>query len=237
MMMTFFDTIQFDAQWHRYTLDGQVLKSVTSVLKVLKNPFDAEYWSAKKAKEQGVTQAEILAGWDKKRDESLAKGNAVHQHIEKVLNGETTDDPFLALLNEPVPELDAFDKLWAQLSGQVLVEGVEWVVGDADFGIAGTVDALFKDKRTGKHHIWDWKTNGRFNTDNKFQRLKAPFDDVPECELTNYSLQVSLYRLIVERNTGLDMGDSYIVHFSRDGLYQVHKARDYRSRLLDWLEG
>ena len=234
-MFTSFDVIEFDPQWHRYVLNGKVLRSVTTVLKDLKTPFDADYWAAKKAEERGVTVAEIRAEWDKKRDESIAKGNAVHAHIEQVLKGESpAADPFLGLL-EPLPEVAAFDALWQKFSPVIEPVHVEWVIGDEELGIAGTVDALFRDRRTGKHHIWDWKTNSRFNTDNKFQRLKAPFDDVPECELTNYSLQVSLYRLIIERNTGLDMGDSYIVHFSRDGQFTLHKARDYRARLLDWL--
>lgn len=235
-MNTIFSDIQFDPVTHTYVLDGQVLTSVTRLVSKLKPAFDSNYWAQRKAGERGVTVDTILAEWEAKRQASIERGNKIHTYIEQILSGETVCDPFLAL-NERLPEMNAFDRLWDQIGNIVSVEGCEWIVGDARLGVAGTVDALLLDQRTGLHHVWDWKTGGKFNLDNRFQRLLAPFDDKDDCELVVYSLQVSLYRVIIERNLpSMVTGDSYIVHLSNDE-YHIHKALDLRERLVKWLGG
>lgn len=234
-MQTNFSQIQFDKARHSYTYHGRKLTSVTRVINQLKPPFDADYWSQKKADERGVSKEVILAEWDQKRDASISKGIRVHEHIESVLTGQaTTEDAFLAL-NDKLPEMDAFDVLWQTLAGQVEVEQIEWVIGDGNLGIGGTVDTMLFGRNTNLHHVWDWKTNKSFKTENRFQTLLAPFDDLDDCEFNVYSLQASLYRLIIDNNTNLNLGDSYIVHLSQQGAYRLHKALDLRDRLSAWL--
>jgi hypothetical protein len=235
-MNTVFSDIQFNSQFHTYTLNGQILHSVTKRINSLKPAFDSAYWAQRKADERGVTADVILAEWEAKRQAGFDKGNRMHAYIQQVLKGETTLDPFLAL-SDRLPDMDAFDRAWATLQGVVTVEQCEWIVGDAGLGVAGTLDALLLDQRSGLYHIWDWKTGSKFNLDNRFQRLLVPFDDLDDCELVVYSLQVSLYRLIIERNLpSLLMGDCYIAQLS-DNWYQFHKALDLRDRLLQWLGG
>lgn len=235
-MKTDFEQIVFDPQWHSYTLNGTRLTSVTRVLKPLKPEFDADYWAERKAQERGITAAEIKAEWDKKRQHSVDLGNAVHEHIQHTLLGTSPQqDPFLGL-NELLPEAEAFDTFWSQAGQQARAVEVEWVVGDSVLGIAGTADALLFSKASGLHHLWDWKTNSRWNTENRFQTLADPFGDLGDCELANYSLQISLYRLIVERNTDLELGDSYLLHL-KGGRYWIYKALDLRERLESWLKG
>lgn len=231
---TAFAAIEFDPQWHTYKLNGQRLQSVTKTIGQLKKPFDKEYWANKKAAERGVEPQVILAEWEAKGKASIERGNRVHEHIETVLLGQpVADDPFL-MMNDRLPELDAFDKFWEKARVTMAAAAVEWVVGDAALGLAGTCDTMFMSYKTNQLHIFDWKTGSKFETVNKFGRLAAPFDDLEECQLTIYSLQVSLYRLMIERNTGLALGDSYIVYLSGNQ-YTIHKALDLRERLEAWL--
>lgn len=239
-MKTIFTNIRFDADEHRYYYgDYQELTSVTKALKRFKKPFDADGIAAKVAAKEGRPISAILAEWEAKGEKSRALGVQVHQHILKALCGQPNQqisfDPFLSL-NTLAPEIRAFDVLWHTLSTKVsyLKDHIEWVIGDAELGLAGTVDAMFFNLETKKYHIWDWKT-GKFGLFNQFQTLLKPFDYLDDCPLNVYSLQVSLYRLIIERNTGLELGDSYLVHLSSDG-YQVYRAVDLRERLLDALE-
>lgn len=235
-MPTNFTEIVFSQEAHAYTYHGRPLTSVSRIISQLKPPFDREGVAAKSAAKRGVSVAEILAEWDTASKTALAKGTRVHEWITKKLRGEAEPqgDMFLAL-NQRLPEMDAFERFWNEKPIDAPPVHIEWVVGDAELGIAGTADAVL----VGPYgtHLFDWKTGAKFTTENRFQKLLAPFDDLDDCELNSYSLQLSLYRLMIERNTDLELDNSYIVHLTTEGEYRLHRALDLRERLGAWVEG
>lgn len=232
-MKTNFSQIQFNPASHTYTLAGQRLTSATSYIKRFQQPFDRDYWSQRKADERGITADEILAEWDQKAIASREKGTRFHNHVEAVLTGQIDlDDPFLQL-NDTLPEIEAFNQLWQSLKAMVNVVKCEWVVGDLAYGIAGTVDALFFNPESETYSIFDWKTGK--SMDSGYGYLLDPFDSLPATNLNKYSLQTSLYRLIIERNTDYRIDGCYIAHFSEAG-GQIHKALDLRGDLAAILE-
>lgn len=236
MKKTIFEDIQFNKQWHRYTYQGNKLTSVTQRLKDIQKPFDQDGIARRVAKKQNKTVDEVLAEWDAKGEDARNLGTAVHEHIEQVLIGKIStpgNDPFLNI-NRPIPEIKAFDLIWAELELNNTVEQVEWVIGDVELGLAGTVDLLTANTETGLHHIIDWKT-GKFDLTNRWEDLLPPFNHLDACKFHIYSLQQSLYRLIIERNTAILTGDSYLIHLRKDGNPAVHKAADFRKELYKWL--
>jgi hypothetical protein len=240
-MTTTFSEIQFDEASHTYTLHGQPLTSVTKIISRLKPPFDAPAVAARVAERDGRAVAEVLAEWEEKRQASLDRGTHVHRYIAaKILStGELSPyDPAVEYLHTPprLPEMDAFDRWWDGAAGSNESGAIEWVVGDAKLGVAGTVDAMFWNAYELGNVIFDWKTGGKYATDNRFEKLLPPFDDLPNCEHSLYSLQTSLYRLIIERNRA-EVKACYILHLGGDGVYTPHKCRDLRDRLLVWLAG
>jgi ATP-dependent exoDNAse (exonuclease V) beta subunit len=233
-MTHIFDRITFEPESHTYILDGQELTSVGRTLDRLKPVFDRPGKAASTARRTGQTVEEVLAEWDAKRDASLALGTRVHEHIELVLTGAYEPaDPFLAL-NTISPEERAFNRFWQEIGSRLRLERAEWIIGDAVLGIGGRPDAIFASPDTGQFHLFDWKT-GKCESFNKWENLLAPFDDLSNCAVAIYSLQASLYRLILERNTDLVFGDSYLLHLQSSGEFRVIKVDDYRARLLDWL--
>jgi hypothetical protein len=237
-MQTNFNEIDFNPNNHTYKHlpTGQVLTSVTKKVSQVKPPFDAPKVAARVVAKKGGTVEALLAEWDKAREAGFALGKKVHSHIESVLRGVESQagDPFLAL-NGACPEIAAFDRLWNKLRPTVEVKQVEWVIGDVTLGLAGTCDTLLWNPDGETFHIWDWKTGKKFETGNPWENMLAPFGHHSSCELVHYSLQTSLYRLIIERNTPLRLGDSYLVHLASTGEYQVHRALDLRAELLAWL--
>lgn len=237
-MKTDFNQIIFNPTYHSYTYQGQRLASVASTVYKLRPPFDPDGTiAAKSAAKAGVTVEEIKAQWEAKRQASMDRGSRVHGEIAKLLDPTEEEvkqlDPYLAL-NIDLPEVKVFKSLWAEmLNSGNMAFNVEWVVGDAELGLAGTCDLLAHNIQTG-YHLLDWKTGGKFDTSNRFGKLLAPFDDLDDCEFNIYSLQLATYRLMIERNAGLSLGDSYIVHLREDG-HQFHKALDLRERVLGWL--
>jgi len=236
-MDTYFSQVTFCPDSHSYRMNGQELTSVTKFLGQFKKPFDRMGIAQKVADREGRSVSDVLAEWDTKSKNALDLGTRVHEHIRKVLSGEKIEtDPFLSL-NETCPEIEAFDKLYSNLTAKTTY--VEWVIGDAELGIAGTVDALFhrreidEDHHIDEYHIFDWKT-GKFDMFNNFENLLPPFNEFDASQLNIYSLQLSLYRFIIERNTPYKMGDSYIAHLASNGEYHLHKAVDMRDYFRDF---
>lgn len=232
--------ITFDEDRHKYFApDGRELLSVTTLIaRYLKPIFDRETKAQGTALKRGIAVEEVLKEWDEKRTRSQVKGDRVHAFINNhIAAAPDTTDPFLNLNAHRtlLPEERAFTRYWdlaAPTMGEVV--HTEFILGDLELGIAGTVDCIVLSPATGKRHIWDWKT-GSFNLTNKWDNCLAPFSELNASELVTYSMQVSLYRLMLERSGIPNVGESYLLHLSSDGLYTVHKALDLRDRLLAWL--
>jgi hypothetical protein len=80
----------------------------------------------------------------------------------------------------------------------------------------------------------DWKTGKFHHTDPYGQGLLSPFDDLPASQYALYSLQVSLYRLMLERQ-GIPCGSSYIVFHPPEGDAMPIRAMDLRERIEAWI--
>jgi len=67
-------------------------------------------------------------------------------------------------------------------------------------------------------------------------RFKRPISHLDECEYNTYSLQTSLYKYIIEKNTNLKIGDLYFVwFFEGNDNYKVFKCADMRKEIIDML--
>lgn len=229
--------IAFDREQHAYTCNGVSLASVTTAIGELKPKFDRERISLVVASRDGLTQQQVLDDWDSRSLAALAKGSAVHSYIEDLFKNR--DDSVVESMND-LPELAGFKKAWSRLqkSHKAIIEHQELIVGDPELGIAGMVDAialLHPASALQSRHIFDWKTGRKFDSSNRYEKLLAPFDDLDNCQLSMYSLQTSLYRLILERAGWGGFGDSYLVHLRADGTHYTYRGRDYRGRLEKWL--
>lgn len=238
-MTTDFNLIEFDRESHSYAYRGQRLQGVTSVVYKLKPPFDPDgSIVARSAEKAGFTVEQMKQVWEGSRKASMERGSRVHEAIALYLQGKglaEAKDPFLSF-NTDMPEMKVFKALWIEMVSEGnFAHNVEWVVGDVDLGLAGTCDIMVHNRLTNNYHLFDWKTGAKFETANRFQKLLAPFDDLDDCEFNIYSIQLAAYRLMIERNAGKQLGDSYIVHLREDG-HQFHKALDLRERAETWLK-
>lgn len=236
-MPTDFNLIKFDPKSHTYTYKDMPLMPVTSVLKWVTPEFKGDELLEVKAFESGRSVEEIQSEWDAKRDAGLDKGTRVHNYIENVLEG--VDQRILISVNDYIHEMQQFDDAWGKMKANLNAHlyRKEWTVGDSELGVAGRVDAILnvEDDTIPKRCIFDWKT-GKFMV-RKYAResMLPPFDDLPACEEIKYSLQVSLYRLIIDRNTDMQIDGGYILHLPADYKYNMYKTIDLRDRIEQWL--
>lgn len=76
----------FDEGPHRYTDTlGNEYRSVTTLIGDYYNHFDADYWAHKKAREQGKSEKQIRAEWDRIKDEACERGTKTHNGIEDAI--------------------------------------------------------------------------------------------------------------------------------------------------------
>ena len=76
----------FDEGPHKYTDTlGNEYRSVTTLLSDYHNHFDADYWAHKKAREQGKSEKQIRAEWNRIKDEACERGTATHNGIEDAI--------------------------------------------------------------------------------------------------------------------------------------------------------
>lgn len=245
--MTNFRQIKFDHAEHAYSYNGVKLMSVTTLISRVKPKFDKMKIATHVASRDSKTIEEVLDDWDKSGEEAREKGTAVHAYIEDKAQG--IDDEILKASNFRYEEMNAFDSFYETIKDKAKILIQETPVADAPMGVAGTIDSILLINN--KLHIFDWKTGKKFECKNKFSKMLPPFEDLDDCALTHYSIQTSLYRLILDRNKAIDgepqylkdvdltkyeMADSYLLHLRNDGSYHLHRAIDYRSKIESWLE-
>ena len=78
--------LYFTEEGHKYNDDlGNIYTSVTTLIHQYANTFDADYWAHKKAREQGKSEKQIRAEWNRIKDEACERGTATHNGIEDAI--------------------------------------------------------------------------------------------------------------------------------------------------------
>ena len=67
--------------------------------------------------------------------------------------------------------------------------------------------------------------------------MLGPVSHLDECEFSTYSLQLSLYKYIIEYETKLKIEDCFIVWFNENNAkYKLIKCADYSKEIIDMLD-
>ena len=227
---------EFDPVAHRYTYEGEPFISVTRFIQQFHKPFEQDYWSKKKAEQAGVPQDWILAEWKKLNDYANEVGTDTHQWIEDYFNQIWKPLPNNL---DVIHRINKFNKIYAKQLHKLEPLKFEVRVFSPKWKIAGMIDSLFVYR--GKIYILDWKTNKDFTDDNHpkgtYEKLLAPFQDHFKNHLNEYSIQLSLYSLILEE-WGFQVGGAYIVHIGPgDEEAELYKVVDMRDNLKLFLNG
>jgi hypothetical protein len=235
-LFTAFNDITFYDEPHKYFLGGKELISVTTLIGKYHEPFDEDYWSGYKATEHNLTPEEVLRAWKFINRKGTIKGSAIHDYAENLFQNKEFEYPQQMILNEfgfdPVwSEYQItkkhVDKFYSEVQGKLIPIKTEMVVYDRETLIGGMLDILFYNVKMKEFQIWDWKTNKKFDKENKERYLLGNLCTIEDCDLEIYSLQLEMYKQIIEKNVPIKLGQSYIVWFShRNESYQVIKTTD-----------
>ena len=222
----------FDEPSHTYTYGDAIFTSVTTFLSRFHKRFDKEFMSKRTAQKENVTQEEILKRWKDKSDKACDLGTEVHLWIENYINGIYQKLPTDL---EVISRINKFNVLYGEFLHKLEPIKCEQMIFSKDRLIAGMIDSLFLYK--GNVFIIDHKTNGKMTTDEdtKYNKLLYPFSDYWENSLNKYSIQQSIYALILEE-LGIDVKAMYLLYIGPDKPGKLYKCLDMRTELKEFFK-
>lgn len=194
--------IVFEENTHKYYIDDPNKRiDFTSVTTFIGNyfpKFDAEKIAPFTAKKRGISVQEVLDEWEKTRNDACEFGTRVHACCEDtLLNRELRYAP-----SSPKEELVFPNAIKAanDIKEKYDIVGVEKLVFDEPLRLSGTIDCLVKSKENEfEYCIVDWKTNKKIDDKAKYgKHAFAPIAELPDCEMSHYGLQLTLYGHILK---------------------------------------
>lgn len=207
----------------RNTTGSADYTSVTTLIEKFFPLFDEEAYIEKFMKESGKSREEVI----RKMLEPSERGTFMHQQIEYFLKGKPHEEDF--------KEFRLFRKFHEE---QILRRGLafhdaEMIVTIPQYGIAGTVDALFR-KPDGNFVMVDWKRSKNLIIDG-YPKKYGPgrglsiLAHLDNSSYYHYELQQSFYKYILETEYGMKVSSMIlcVLHPDYDRYYTI-KLTEYR---------
>jgi ATP-dependent exoDNAse (exonuclease V) beta subunit len=215
--------LEFNEELHEYKYKGRTLKSVTTLLDEYKTFFDEEAMSLRVAEREGREQQQVLSEWKDKNDAGILLGNSVHKFAEAIFKGQKTEEP----IDEVDKNIRKFFFKYLDEHKRLTPIASELRVILPCYGIAGTIDLIMKSEDN-KLFLYDIKTSKEITSKSYNKKLKYPLDYIDDCNFNNYSLQLSMYKLLLKKKYNIDITGCYLIHLTSIG-YKEFKCNDYTS--------
>lgn len=195
-----------------------------------------------------ITHIDIKKEWDILSKIGNSLGTFLHNTIElKMLRKEIDQDipAFVSGLSslEAIRYLKSRDTLksmadefYDEFIQNYIPIYTEFVVGDPELGISGTFDLLVQNIETGEIELWDYKTDKQIRYKSEY-RNKIKYFNVDDCEYEKYSLQLNIYKYLIEKNTDIKISKCKIVHFNhRVGTFSTIETKDVYDSVKEFFE-
>jgi len=198
--------IIFDEKDHTYTniKTGELYQSSTGFVGLFHKEFDqwgiAQNLVENNARYAGRTAEDLVAEWR----ERTAIGSQCHLILENCFNGVETEPNHL--VNQE--QRDSLIKAWERL--KVREKYKDWeiipemLLFDDDYQLAGQSDLILLNHQTKTFKVVDYKTNRKGISFSGFngQKMFSPIAHLDDCNGIHYSLQLSLYSMMLQKETG-----------------------------------
>lgn len=195
--------------------------SISSLLTTIITPFDSEGVSQKtyekhynnpESEYYHMTAEQIREAWSAKGTTSTHYGSLLDDYIGCILTGNENDLRLFKLDNgydfdeRLKAHCDAFDNFYSVLSKsgdtefidreKYLYLKVKDPMTKEDMYVYGRFDALFRNKRTGKYILIDWKSSGTIDKvpDKWTKKMLGPMFKYPQLNWYSYTLQLYFYK-------------------------------------------
>jgi len=187
--------------------------SISAALGLIAKPVDQEqmlentynkHYNNPESQYYHMSKDEIKAVWEAKGAASRQYGSLLDDYIGIKLTGTDADLEMYKLDNDVDGDerlkglISSFDNFYDVLSKSGDIEFIArektlyYKIGD--YYIKGRFDALFRNKRTGKWIIIDWKSSKSVDYKNVWEKLLGPAKMYDNCNHVTYTMQGYFYK-------------------------------------------
>lgn len=198
--------------------------------KIIANMMKSKNWKSNE-KYYGKTSDQIKQEWQDNCDKAAADGTRMHFVIESYYNEkynpdyetrsklvednkekENASNGDAAGPTGPTIEFQYF-RNFLYAHPHLIPFRTEWTIFDEELKLAGSIDMLFYDESEGTYHIYDWKRCRNIQKTNGFNKWgnKECIDHLPDSNYWHYSLQLNIYKALLERKYNMIIDDLYLV--------------------------
>ncbi len=196
--------------------------SCTTLIGEYHQKFDTEFHSKRVAERRGVPQDVVKMEWERTNRLANEFGTAFHKTMEDYL---LSGGIYVPKNDQERLMIESFKSLG--ICGPKSVIRPEHIMSyeyDEDSGLAGTADIIeevnfwgdggFDDKR---FNVWDFKTNKEFKFETRYKSdwMYFPIDHLSYTHLNAYTLQMSIYALMYERESGRRCNRMALLYWDR----------------------
>jgi hypothetical protein len=212
--------IEFFEDTHTYVVDGNPDVKYTSVTTVIKHffsefdPQDAVMKMEKSGnlqrKHPGKTAEQVKNMWLESGRVASEMGTNFHALIEDFYNGVESDPEIKKSMYK---EYQLFQNFHKDTKDKLEPYLFEWRVFDEEHLIAGSIDAVFRRRSDGGYVIIDWKRSKEIKLENQFGDVKHPISWMQDSNFYKYSLQLNLYKFVLEKNYNIKIEELALAVF------------------------
>jgi len=203
------EQLYFDPIPHKYYWNENEIVSATNITKLLTPANVIGLWSAKMCAEKfkelvqagkSYDEIQLIELYDKIKkapNDNMQTagqiGTLIHDAIEEYIHKGSVPE----MHNEQM--IKSFNKFkeWFDAQEDIEIVATEFRVLSRVHLFCGTVDALFKNKKTGKYIIYDWKTSSGIRS--------------------SYYVQIYLYKIAICEMFGYEIEEGVIVNATKEG--------------------
>ena len=242
-----FNNIRFNETNHSYT-DNLSTKytSVTGFIKQFVEPVDWDTIKIKYAEKHNISVEEVTAKWKYTGDYHSILGTTIHSVMENLWYNKNyvPDEKIFTVFPEMKEDFyfraNYCETLYSKLKKYYIPIKNEMIVYDQPNALCGTIDFLAYNKVLNRYAIIDWKTSKSIDTYDSYnidKKLKDPFANFNSCNFNEYSLQLSTYAWIIEKNTNIKIDELIICQIPGKQIIPVTiKCNDLRPQLSSILK-
>lgn len=193
------------------------------------------------------TEQELKNEWQLSAKIGNTRGTILHNYMENLWNRKQTMETMPNIINslsavEAIKYIKSIeilknlaDELYKNLIKKYVPVAIEYVVGDHTINLAGTFDALLFNTETCKYEIWDYKTDKKMR-DSGRELIKG--FKIPYSEVNKYSLQLGIYKYMLEKNADILINKCCIVHFNyKKNQTEIIEINDYSEIIKEYFNG
>ena len=239
-----FEDFKFFPEDHHYEYKGErVGCSVTKLIEEYTQEFDSDLIARQVASKRGIDVQEVLDEWEYKNEFSKVKGTTCHEYAQSLWSGEEYNalfgDGTLEFTNAVGKIQEQARKFYEDYHDFIEHIADEFVIGSKKYDVASAVDHIFRNKETGGLILVDYKTNTDIHKNEKYaKKMKAPLGNLKDTIMNHYFLQLSIYKYLIEKYSGLEVENCFIVWMSEENetykVLNVSYLKEEVEKIMMW---